>query len=263
MYSPKITIIGAGNIGGVFVRHLASKHSLVVCDRGSGRGKALAEEVGAQYIQDVKNAATSADMIILAVKPKDFKELIFSMGDVRASYMVSLLTGIELSSLEKGFPFTTHVRLMPNTACAVGEGILGLAANNPSSEVKNFIESIFSCMGEVFWIEENKMDAFAAIAASSPAFIFLFIESMMNAGVEIGFSLEESKKIVWKVLKGSSALLEKLNKNPQELKEQISSPGGMTIEGLKVLEDLGLRRAVTQAMKASYEKSIQITRELR
>lgn len=253
----KIAVIGSGNMGGAFIRYLSKDHEVVVSDRGSGRGEALAKEVHALYVRDVKKAVKGADIVILAVKPKDLENVTSMLSSVLVStqLFISLLVGTSIASLKKIFPEVSVIRLMPNTAINVNQGILGFSAEDILPEQKNLLEVIFSPLGLVLWIIESKMEAFASLAASSPAFIFVLLESMIDSGVHMGFSVQEAKKIVLKVLEGCVALLQKTDLSPQELKWQISSPGGTTIEGLKALEESTFRIGIWQAIEAAYQKS--------
>ncbi|MES2199310.1 MAG: pyrroline-5-carboxylate reductase [Chlamydiota bacterium] len=256
----KILVIGSGNMGSVFIRYLSKKHSVIVCDRGSGKGEALASEVGATYVQDVQKAVEGVDIIILAVKPKDYEDLASKLTSFLPAtcYVISLLVGVSIARLKKAFPETDVIRLMPNTAISVSQGILGFSGGNLSLEERTLMESIFSSLGLVFWILESKMEAFAALAASSPAFIFVLLESMIDSGLHIGFSVEESRKIVLQVLEGCVTLLRETDLSLQELKWQISSPGGTTIAGLKALEESAFRAGIWNAIEATYQKSLSL-----
>ncbi len=253
----KIAVIGSGNMGSLFIRSFAKEHSVTVCDRGSGgRGKALALELGALYTNDIKKSVEGSDLILLAVKPKDFSEIALSLKGTLAHqpYIVSLLSNVTTAILRQAFPEACVFRLMPNTACLVRKGILGFCEDGVSLEQKKLMTSVFSSLGHLIWIPEKKMAAFATLAASSPAFIFVLTESMIDAGVQMGFSMKEAKEIVAGVLEGCSALLH-TGLSPQELKWQITSPQGTTVQGLKALEDSSFRRGIWSALEATYQKS--------
>lgn len=251
----RICVIGSGNMGGAFIRLLSKQHEVVICDQGSGRGEALAKELGKTYIKDSKEAIEGAEVVILAVKPKDFPSL-SSLVFKASQTVVSLLSGITIATIKKAFTNAKVVRLMPNTALLAGEGILGFSADDLSFELKNLMDSLFFSLGLMLWIKESQMEAFAALAASSPAFVFVLIESMIDSGIHMGFSVKESKEIVLKVLEGCVALLRGGDESLNELKWQITSPGGTTIAGLKALEESGFRADIWNAIEATYQKSL-------
>jgi len=255
--SMKICVIGSGNMGGAFTRLLSKQHEVVVCDQGSGRGEALAKELKITYKKEIQEAIEEAEVIILAVKPKDLCSLP-SLSFKSDQVIVSLLSGITIAALKNAFLIEKVVRLMPNTALVVGQGVLGFSVDDLAIEMKNLMESLFSSFGLILWIQETQIEAFAALAASSPAFIFVLLESMIDSGIQMGFGVKESKEIVLKVLEGCVALLREEEKSLNDLKWQISSPGGTTIEGLKVLEERGFRAGIWNAIEATYEKSFSM-----
>ncbi|MBS0627664.1 MAG: hypothetical protein JSS09_05580, partial [Verrucomicrobia bacterium] len=173
-------------------------------------------------------------------------------------HLISLLVGTKVTDLKRIFPEPRITRLMPNTAISVQQGLLGFYSEDISLEEKKLIGSIFSSLGLCLWIEENQMEAFAALAASSPAFIFVLIESMIDSGLHMGFSLKESKEIVVKVLEGCSALFKETNTSLGDLKWQITSPGGTTIAGLKALEESSFRSGIWNALDVTYQKSLSM-----
>jgi pyrroline-5-carboxylate reductase len=229
----------------------------VISDRGSGKGEILAKKFQATYIKNSNQAIEGADMVILAVKPGDLPSL-SSLPFTEGQHLISLLVGTRISTLKKTFPHARITRLMPNTAIAVKQGVLAFYSEDISLEEKKLIESVFSSLGLTLWIKENQMEAFAALAGSSPAFIFVLLESMIDSGLHMGFSVEESKKIVLKVLEGCSALVKETNTSLGDLKWQITSPGGTTIAGLKALEESSFRSGIWNALEATYQKSLSM-----
>ena len=259
----KIAIIGCGNMGSALARHLSKGASLILCDRGKEKGSALAKEIGAQFVEHPVDAIKQADWVILAIKPKDLAHLAPQLELTEKQTLFSILSGATIATLKKLFGKPSIIRMMPNTAVSIGKGIIGFAEEGKTSEnKKQEIEKMFSSLGVLYWIPENKMDAFAALAASSPAFGFLIIEAMMNAGVSLGFSAQQSKEIVMAMFEGCIALLRASpHKHPAELKLQITSPGGTTIEGIYALEAGGIRKAIFDAMTATHQKGIRMSHE--
>ncbi len=261
----KIAIIGCGNMGSALARHLslAKGTSLILCDRGKEKGPALAKEIGSQFVESPADAIKQADCVILAIKPKDLAHLAPQLDLTKEQTLFSVLSGATLSTLKKLFVKPSIIRMMPNTAVSIGKGIIGFAGGEGLDESKKQeIEKMFSSLGLLHWIPENKMDAFAALAASSPAFGFVIMEAMMDAGVSLGFSASQSREIVISMFEGCVALLKASpNKHPAELKLQITSPGGTTIEGIYALEAGGIRKSMFDAMNATYQKGIKMSHE--
>ncbi len=249
----KIAIIGVGNMGSILARHLSQSHSVVLCDHNRERVSSLAKELEAQVVLDPAKAVLGADLVILAVKPKDLESLAGTLlGSIALSQrLISILAGVEIKTLKELFPDASIIRMMPNLAITTGQGILGFSSKESLSEEKVEMDSLFAGLGLSLWIPETKMNAFASLAASSPAFIFVLIEAMIEAGIYSGFSSKDSKEIVLQVLAGSVALLKGSDKTPEELKWQVTSPGGTTIKGIKELEGHSFRIAIWKAIEAA------------
>ena len=259
----KITVIGSGNMGSALIRHLAKKHEVIICNRGEERGRLLAKETGSSFMQDPCQAVEGAKWVLLAVKPKDLSELadVLSGSLTSSHHLLSILAGTKISSLKNFFPDSPVVRLMPNLAITIGKGIIGFSAEDLSQEVKKEAEEFFVGLGQLIWIPESKMEAFSSLAASSPAFVLTFMEAMIEAGIHSGFSVAQSRDVVIDVLEGTAAMLKASGKSPQELKWQITSPGGTTIAGLKALEATSFRAGIWNAIEATYEKALQMSEE--
>lgn len=254
-----VVIIGCGNMGSALARRLSSKCSLTLCNRSSEKGIKLAQELNVPFEPNMEKALLGADWVILAIKPKDLSTLKLSFK--KNQVLFSVLSGAKISKLKQMFKEPQIVRMMPNTAVSIGKGIVGFAQEGDLEEkTKKEIEEVFTELGLLSWIPENKMEAFAAFAASSPAFIFLMMEAMLESGVLLGFSAKDSKEIVGAVFEGCAALLKK-SSHPADLKLQITSPGGTTIEGIYALEAGGVRAAIFEAMQATYQKGIQMSHE--
>ncbi len=261
----KIAIIGCGNMGSALARHLslAKGVSLILCDRGKEKGPALAKELGAQLVESPGEAIKQADWVILAIKPKDLAHLAPQLAFTKEQTLFSVLSGATIATLKNLFAKPSIIRMMPNTAVSIGKGIIGFAEGEGIEEQnKQEIEKMFSSLGLLYWIPESKMDAFAALAASSPAFGFVIMEAMMDSGVSLGFSASQSREIVISVFEGCVALLKASpHKHPAELKLQITSPGGTTIEGIAALEAGGIRKSMFDAMVATHQKGIRMSHE--
>ena len=259
----KVALIGSGNMGRVLAQHLVKHCSLTIYNRGKEKGLKIAKETGASFAASSEEAVLGADFVILAMKPKDFKGIEKTVCLKKGQTLLSILAGVSLGTLRKAFgQEPSIVRMMPNTALAVSKGIIGFSQEGFLEEkIRKEIEYLFSEIGLLLWISESRMDAFAALAASSPAFVFVLMESMIESGVYLGFSAAEARDIVLSVFEGCVALLKMSAKHPAELKTQITSPAGTTIEGLKALEEGGVRSALFNALDETYQKSLKMAKE--
>ena len=256
----KVAIIGCGVMGSAFARFLVKKHEVFLCGKDQEKLKALSSEIGAP-VEKTELACKKAEVILLAFKPKDLaiaaKEIsAFTEGKI----LISILTSTDSSVLKSYFPKAHIVRTMPNLAITLGEGVIGIA-DHINDTVKDKVASILTGMGLIYFLPESKIDAFTALCGSSPAFVLVILEAMMEGGVSFGFSFADSEKLIIKVFEGTLALLKASGKHAVELKMQISSPGGTTIAGLNEMEQQGVRSGLIKTLFACYHRAQEIGRQ--
>lgn len=197
--------------------------------------------------------------MVLAVKPQFLEEVIREIRDaVRPdTLIISIAAGKSLNWLEEAFGGKRKlVRCMPNTPALVGEGCTGVCVNGAVSEEETrYSLSLMESFGKASLVEERLMDAVGAVSGSSPAYVFMFIEAMADAGVAAGMPRAQALAFASQAVYGSARLVLETGKHPGELKDMVCSPGGTTIEGVRVLEEAGFRGAVMNALLAAVEKS--------
>jgi len=245
-------------MGSAFAKHFAKNHSVLLYDRNGAQAQALAKEIGCSFKESLSSAVEEADQVLLAIKPKDLSALAKASADVftEKKVLISILAGTPISLLKQNFPKAMIVRSMPNLALVFGQGVMGLAENGHlSPQLKQQVNTLLEGIGLIIWMPENKIDALTALSGSGIGFVLVMIEAMIEGGVHLGFTAEESKEIVLKTIEGALALMRGSGKHPAELKLQIASPGGTTIAGLKVLEEKGVRSGIVHALVACYEKA--------
>ncbi|MDE5938263.1 MAG: pyrroline-5-carboxylate reductase [Lachnospiraceae bacterium] len=260
----KIGFIGLGNmaraiIGGMLEQGIVSVEE--IC--GSAKTQATRDAVREQLGIDVKasNAAVAeeAQTLILAVKPQFLADVIGEIRDAVQpdTLIISIAAGKTLAWLEQAFGRRVKlVRCMPNTPALVGEACTGVCVNGAVSEEETkYSLKLMESFGKASLVEERLMDAVGAVSGSSPAYVFLFIEAMADAGVAAGMPRAQAYEFAAQAVYGSAKLVLETGKHPGELKDMVCSPGGTTIEGLRVLEESAFRGAVMNALLATVEKS--------
>lgn len=260
----KIGFIGLGNmaqaiIGGMLEQGIVS--AAQIC--GSAKTQKTRDAVREKFGIDVKggNAAVAeeAQTLVLAVKPQFLGEVIEEIKDVMQpdALVISIAAGKTLAWLEQAFGRQVKlVRCMPNTPALVGEGCTGVCTNSAvSAEETKYSLRLMESFGKASLVEERLMDAVGAVSGSSPAYVFLFIEAMADAGVAAGMPRAQAYEFAAQAVYGSAKLVLETGKHPGELKDMVCSPGGTTIEGVRVLEEAGFRGAVMDALLETVEKS--------
>ncbi len=258
-----ITIIGCGNMGNGLAKRLSSVNKLSLFDRNFVKAEIIETAGYGKAFRTLSEALFGSEMIILAIKPQNLKEAGDSIGKLmqKDQILVSLLAGTSMETLKHYFPHVRSVRMMPNLALIYGEGVIGLSCDeNFSNEERESISKIFECLGKTYWFPESKIDALSALTGSAPAFIFVIIESMIDAGIAMGFSSIDAQNLVYQMLNGSLTLLQKSEKHPGELKWQITSPKGTTIAGLRTLEEHAVRAGIINTLLSTYERAIEINK---
>lgn len=260
----KLGFIGCGNMGGALIGGILEHH---ICEASeilaSTPDQACAERVRRTYkievTPDNRRVAKECDTLVLAIKPQFYEEVI---GEIRnelsdSKIVVSIAPGktLEWLDLQFGRPLKL-VRCMPNTPAMVGEGITGVCCNKQvqKEELESICELLSGC-GKTEVLPESLMDVVVSVSGSAPAYVFMFIEAMADAAVADGMPRAQAYKFASQAILGSAKMVLETGKHPGELKDMVCSPGGTTIEAVRVLEEKGFRSAVIEAMKACTSKA--------
>lgn len=264
MISKKVGFIGCGNMAKAMISAIV-KSGLVESENiiASNRSIESLESIGKQYnisiAKDNIELAKKCDIIFLAVKPNLYQKVMNEIKDYVAKdkIYVSIAPGKTIDFLEDGLGKETKIlRTMPNTPSMVGEGMTAICPNNNiDSEELELMKKLIGSFGIAELIEEKLFDAVVAVSGSSPAYVFMFIEAMADAGVLQGMPRAQAYRFASQAVLGSAKMVLELGKHPGELKDMVCSPGGTTIEAVAVLEERGMRSAVIEAMRVCAEKS--------
>lgn len=263
----RIGIIGLGNmatamIGGMLQNNIVQKEELLGSAATETTISRIAERYGIQTTLDNRRVAEWAQILILAVKPQFLPDVIGQIRDCihEDTLLITIAAGKQLSWYEEAFGRKLRlVRCMPNTPAMVGEGCTAVCVNEQvSAEEKAQAIALMNSCGKTCEIRENLMDAFSAVAGSSPAYVFMFIEAMADAGVAAGMPRAAAYEAAAQSVLGSAKLLLESGKHPGELKDMVCSPGGTTIQGVRVLEEEHMRGAVMDAILACVDKAKQL-----
>lgn len=262
--SMKIGFIGLGNmadamIGGIIGKGLYGKSDIIGSSKTEATAVKISEKYGIETCTDNVKTAQESDVVILAVKPVFFPEVIAQIKDKIKSdtLVISIAAGKSIEWIEKEFGTAIKlVRCMPNVPALVGESCTGVCLNsNITAKDEKIAMEIMNSFGKASVIPERIMDAVIAVSGSSPAYVFVFIEAMADAAVQAGMPRKQAYEFAAQSVLGSAKMVLETGKHPAELKDMVCSPGGTTIEAVKVLEEKGFRAAVIDAMEACAEKS--------
>lgn len=260
----KIGFIGLGNmaqamIGGILKNVLAAPEEIYGSARTAETEKRIKERYGICVTGDNRKIAEEADIVVLAVKPQFFEDVINQLRgiDFGKKTIVSIAPGKSLAWLEKAFGAElAFVRAMPNTPALVGEGCTAACFGSRVSETaKDAVMQMLGSFGKAFEVPERLMDVVPGVSGCAPAWVFMMIEAMADGAVAEGMPRAQAYEFAAQGILGSAKLLLETGKHPGELKDMVCSPAGSTIQAVRVLEEKGFRGAVTDAVIACIEKS--------
>lgn len=260
----KISFIGCGNmatamIKGILKNGAARPDQVMATAKSLSTREKISGELGIVPGENNGQAASFGDILFLAVKPQYYEEVIREIRDeVREeTVVVSIAPGKSLEWLEERFGRPVKlVRAMPNTPAMLGEGMTGLCPNaQVTQEEMERVSAVCGSFGQARQVPENLMDVVTSVSGSSPAYVFLFIEAMADGAVADGMPREAAYQFAAQAVLGSAKMVLETGMHPGALKDMVCSPGGTTIEAVRVLEEKGLRSAVIEAMKACVKKS--------
>ena len=246
----KLAIIGTGKMGGAIMTGALKAGALKpedigIFDANTQLTAQLEEELGVKVLNE--SNLNQAERVLIAVKPQIFELVAPLIAGKYKSYL-SIMAGTTIQTISESIDSKRVIRHMPNLGASVGKSATALASSKESTEEDfNFAKTLFSSIGKVYPMNENLIDAFTGLAGSSPAFVAVFAEALADAGVRMGFSRDMAKDIAQQVIAGTAAIL--ANKNPADLKDEVSSAGGTTIAGIKALEKNSFRHTIMQAVE--------------
>ena len=260
----KIGFIGCGNmatsiIKGIIRKQIIDAENIIASAKTKATLDRVQKELGVKVSTDNLEVTENSDILVLAVKPQYYPEVIAQIKDVvrKEQIVISIAPGKTLDWLQEQFGGSVRlVRTMPNTPALVGEGMTGACWNEyVTDEDYATVLQILGSFGEVETIPENLMDVCVSVSGSSPAYIYILIEAMADGAVADGMPRAQAYKFAAQSVLGSAKMVLETGKHPGELKDQVCSPGGTTIEAVRVLEEKGFRSSVIEAMKACVRKA--------
>jgi pyrroline-5-carboxylate reductase len=262
-----VAFIGAGNMGeamikGLLDQRLLQPEQLIAADPRKDHGRELAAKYGLKYTSDNVEAAEKANLLVLSIKPQALKTVLpeARRGAHNCELVLSIMAGVQIETIANGLANASVVRAMPNTPAQIGQGITVWTATKEVGQPQLAqAKALLGAFGEEIFMEgEQYLDMATALSGTGPAYIFMFMEALIDAGVHMGFSRRDAEKLVLQTIRGSVAYAEASGLHPAELRNQVTSPGGTTAEALYHLEKGGLRTVISRAVWSAYQRSVEL-----
>jgi pyrroline-5-carboxylate reductase len=269
----KIAIIGAGSMAEAFISGILKnelidrKNVWVTNNSNKERLNSLIERYGVRSTYDLNALFDGADIVMLAMKPKDAATAIQAIREQLTEHMlvVSVLAGVSMSTIETlARKPLAIVRSMPNTSAAVGKSATAVAVNQRvTNEQVETTRNLFGTVGLTSFVEEEQLDAVTGLSGSGPAYIYYLIEAMEKSAVEVGLEKEMASQLIVQTLIGAAEMVKNSSKSSTQLRKDVTSPGGTTEAGIKVLEENEVQQAFISCIKAATAQSKKMGAALR
>ncbi|MFJ7725456.1 pyrroline-5-carboxylate reductase [Neobacillus sp. NPDC097160] len=261
----KIAIVGAGSmaeafISGILENGLIERQNVWVTNNSNEERLAdLRERYGIHSTYDLDTFFEGADIVMLAMKPKDAATAIDTIREHLTEHMlvVSVLAGVSMNAIEIVARKPLSIaRSMPNTSAAVGRSATAIAVNERvSADQLETTKRLFGTVGLARFVEEEQLDAVTGLSGSGPAYIYYLIEAMENSAAEIGLEKQVAKELIVQTLIGAAEMVKNSSKSPEQLRKEVTSPGGTTEAGVKILEAHGVQQAFISCIQAATAQS--------
>ena len=255
-------IMGEAMIRGLITQNIVAPEQIYAADPMPSRLEELRERYGIRVTSHNAEAAEAGQVIVLSTKPQNLAEVTPGIrGHLRRQdLLLSILAGTPIRKLADGVAHAAVVRAMPNTPAQIGQGMtVWTATPEVTPEQRAQAQAILGALGvELFVGDEGYLDMATALSGTGPAYIFMFMEALVDAGVHLGFSRRVSEQLVFQTMLGSLEYAAQSGKHVAELRNQVTSPGGTTAAALYHLEKGGLRTVISRAIWAAYQRSVEL-----
>jgi len=269
MAPSRIAVIGSGAMGSALIRGalragVYSPQEIVAHDIDEQRLVALSEECGITTTPSLDDAVMGAETVLLAVKPQVISEVFEDLTPVIRTdqLVISIAAGVPTSRIEEALGNIPVIRVMPNTPCLVGASASALApGRHATPEHMRVAMELFGAVGVAVEVPEDQLDAVTGLSGSGPAYVYLIIEALSDAGVRCGLPRDVSTSLAAETVLGAAKMVLETKEHPGRLKDQVASPGGTTIAGLHQLELHGVRGAIYDAVCAAVERARELSQQ--
>lgn len=272
----RVSFIGGGNMAEAIISSIISNglidpKNLLVSEPVESRREHLSVAYNISSYSDTKkllldiNESKTPTVIVIAVKPQQLHQVTRELNSIvsKEHVILSIVAGVSIDTLTQSLGHDAIIRVMPNTPAQIGKGMSVWAVTESVSDIYiDFARELLKALGSEILVDDEKyIDMATALSGSGPAYVFMFLEAMIDAGVYIGLSRDISSKLAIQTVLGSIELVDQTNKQPSDLRALVTSPGGTTAEAVLVLEEEGFRSAILNAVIAAHNKAVLLGKQ--
>lgn len=255
-------VMGEAMIAGLLKQQTVAPRQIIAADPLPQRGQELSERYDVRSTTSNLEVAHNADVLILSIKPQVLDKVLTELrGKTKSARLIlSIIAGANIGHIAEGLDNPNVVRAMPNTPARIGQGItVWTAMHDVSEQSRTQAAAILGTLGqEIYMDSEDYLDMATALSGTGPAYVFLFMEAMIDAGVHLGFSRRIAEQLVIQTMRGSVEYADQSKDHPAMLRNQVTSPGGTSAEAIYHLEKGGLRTVIARAVWAAYQRSVAL-----
>ncbi|MFH0861397.1 MAG: pyrroline-5-carboxylate reductase [Candidatus Altiarchaeota archaeon] len=257
----RVGFIGVGRMGSALLSGFIGKGLISASDvRAYDKNLSSVKRMNVGYEYSSFEVVEKSEVVFLCVKPKDMDDVLDEIRDIAGSRLiVSIAAGISLKRIESKLKEARVIRVMPNTPAMIQETAAAYSLGTLAREEDAmFVGSLLNSIGVAYRVEEKDLDAVTGLSGSGPAYVYLMIDALMEAGIKEGLDEEVALNLTLQTVRGAADMVAATNKSPMELIAEVKSPKGTTVEGLKVLEKCRVRKAFQDAVKAAAKRSREL-----
>ena len=256
----KLGFIGCGNMAKAIINGLLESNYLTADEILVSSPSITQSYKGIAYTNDNCEVMTSSDYVVLAVKPQIFKSISSQLDAVQCKGVISIMAGVSISTISNLCNCKTVFRIMPNTPCAIGEGVSAITHINADKNDVDFVYGIFSTVSKVVEVEEKYFDAVTSVSGSGPAYVYYFIKSMIEGGMKGGLDFNQSKELAIATIIGASKMVENSNEDLDELIDKVCSKGGTTIQAIETFKRNHVNESIVEGIENCRKRSEELSK---
>ena len=257
----KLGIIGCGNMANAIIsgaKEVLHGQSIAVFDPDNQKAQAFSDKFGAVIANNNEFLAKNSEYLLIAVKPQSFDAICNEL--IGSEYVISIMAGVKTSTILSKIPSLRGMtRIMPNAPAMVGKGMSAISFINSTEEDKKFVSEIFNSIGKTIFIDEDKLDAVTAISGSGPAYVYYFIKSMIDAGIKIGLTEDQSRILTFQTFDGASCFAQNSELSLEKLIDMVCSKGGTTIQAINSFKKVNTDQIIYDAIKKCFDRSKELS----
>ncbi len=258
-----IAILGAGKIGTAIIKAITGNVKQVIATGRRDETLSRAEELGALALRDNSRAASLADIIIISVKPYHLPRIIKEInGYANGKIVISVVAGVKRDTIARRLPESRVFRAMPNINTVIRMSTTAIVSGDYDAADMAIVESLFRLMGSVYWVPEEWIDTWTGLVGSGPAYLAEIIDGLVLGAVSMGLPRDVVYKAVLDTIKATAELLSRIDRHPAVVRDEVTTPAGTTIHGLKVLESRGIKAALMDIVEASSKRGRELGEEI-